>query len=132
MSSVQVAEINLYEIGLYNGFFSNGEKMDRISILHSCLITVKRFFEAHFNPSSSFSASIAYHKWIQTGYVLLVGFKLCICTAEAWDLQYARDTLDFSEHIGHLIRKLEFEVPIRVQTKMSVENGIPDSEIFSR
>jgi hypothetical protein len=50
------------------------------------------------------------------GYVLLMGFKLCICTADGWDLDHACKTLDFNTHLDVLIGKLELVLQLRHQS----------------
>lgn len=129
--NLQVVEISLYEVGLYSTFFLERDKMQRIDILHACLTSVKKFFDTHFNVESSFEASISYSKWMQSGYALLMGFKLCLCSAEGWDLQYVREVLNFPLHLNELIRKLKIEVS-RAQTINSHQSDAKKPEIFAR
>jgi hypothetical protein len=96
------------------------------------LTSVKNFFDSHFNAESSFEPSISYVKWIHSGYAILMGFKLCLCSAEGWDLQYVREVLDFPFYLNELIRKLEIEVPLRAKTSKNPESDANNPEIFSR
>ena len=107
VSHFHLTLINLYELGPYSAFYPESEKVYRLSTLNSGLLAVKSYFNIHFTANASFSSSDPYYKWIETGYVLLMGFKLCICTADGWDLDQARKVLDFPGHLNILILRLE-------------------------
>lgn len=132
-----MAEISLYELGLYSAFYPESEKAYRLSTLYACLLAVKAFFTTRFSTDASFSPSDPYVKWVQMGYVLLMGFKLCICAADGWDLSHAREFLDFPAHLDILIAKLEVVIQLRHPSgenpgPSKLRNGSYRLDIFSR
>lgn len=136
ISSYQVAEISLYELGLYSAFYPESEKAPRLNALYACLLAVKSFLNTHFSPSASLYPSDPYVKWVQMGYVLLMGFKLCVCDADGWDFDHARKILDFTSHLNILIGQLELLLQLRNPSgrhpTAGAENASYRPDIFSR
>lgn len=137
MSHYRLVEINLYELSLYSAFYPEGEKAYRLSTLYSGLLAVKSFFTTYFVANAAFSPSDPYHKWVQMGYVLLMGFKFCICTADGWDRDHARKVLEFPAHLDALIAKLEVAIQVRNQSgrySMQSQTGYSSCrpDIFTR
>jgi hypothetical protein len=132
-----MAEISLYELGFYSAFYPESEKAYRLSTLCACLVAVKTFFDIHFTSDASFYPSDPYVKWVQMGYVLLMGFKLCICNVDGWDLDHVRQVLDFPTHLDVLVGKLELVIQLRHQSggtsaPSATRQVFSRSDIFSR
>lgn len=113
MSCLQVAEISLYEIGLYRPFWQESDKSHRLTTLYACLVAVKSYFDDHFAPGVRVPASFPYFMWILNGYALLLGAKLCLVNADGWDFDHARTLLDYVNVIDRVTEKLEAIVRLR-------------------
>ena len=124
VSCLQVAEISLYEIGLYRPFWQENDKSHRLTALYACLVAVKSYFDDHFAPGIRVPVSFPYFMWILNGYALLLGAKLCFSNADGWDLDHARTLLDYVNVIDKVTEKLEAIVHLRTP------HG--KSEIFTR
>ncbi|KAE8454439.1 hypothetical protein EG329_000061 [Mollisiaceae sp. DMI_Dod_QoI] len=124
VSCYQIAEISLYEIGLYRPFWQESDKDYRLKTLYACLVAVKTYLDSHFSPVAHVPASLPYFIWILSGYALLLGAKLCFSNADGWDKDYARTLLDHSAVIDRVTNKLEAILRLRTP------HG--KSEIFTR
>ena len=133
----QIAEISLYEIGVYRAFNPENDTAHRLTLLYACLMAVKTFFETHFSPSSPIPPSLCYMMWIQSGYALLMGIKLCCCIADGWDLGHVREVLQFLPSIDTMISKLERIIQLRKPNEeypipVASDESVPNDDIFSR
>ncbi|KUJ06341.1 uncharacterized protein LY89DRAFT_413077 [Mollisia scopiformis] len=124
LSCFQVAEISLYEVGLYRAFWQESDKDHRLKTLFACLIAIRTYFDTHFSPGVRVPASFPYFMWIHNGYALLMGAKLCFSKAGGWDLSYARSVVDYNTVVNHITQKLEAILRLRTP------HG--KSEIFTR
>lgn len=124
IASFQMAEIGLYEVGLYRVFNSTSDKLYHLSILDSCLTAVKTFFDYNFSPDSPFPTSFPYFRWIFMGYVLILAAKLSVHKVDGWDTKHVHDVLDCAQVVERVISKFE-EV-----LKRRVPHG--ENEIFER
>ncbi|KAG4026995.1 hypothetical protein MFRU_034g00540 [Monilinia fructicola] len=130
-----VAEINLYEVGISDAFDSTLDSLERLSILHSCLISVKSFLEGKATKWVDLSVGVAYTTWVQVGYGILVALKLSICKADGWDRDYARSALNIKHTIDFLIEKLKTIIAIRGRSPEQLQSStsaIPEKDIFVR
>ncbi|KAF7935526.1 hypothetical protein EAE99_002506 [Botrytis elliptica] len=108
-----IAEINLYEAGLNDADFTTSDSLERLSILNSCLLSVKTFLDDKVTRWIDFSIAAAYTTWVQVGYGILVALKLCTCKADGWDREHARSALNIQPTIDFLIEKLKTIISIR-------------------
>ncbi|KAB8296406.1 hypothetical protein EYC80_009150 [Monilinia laxa] len=130
-----VAEINLYEAGLNDAVGPALDSLERLSILHSCLIAVKSFLEGKVTKWVDFSVGVAYTTWVQVGYGILVALKLSICKADGWNRDYARSALNIKHPIDFLIEKLKTTITIRGRSPEQLQSStsaIPEKDIFIR
>jgi hypothetical protein len=75
--------------------------------------------------------------WIQSGYALLMGIKLCSCIADGWDLDHVREVLQFLPSIDTVISKLERIIQLREGNEenpvpLTSDTPAPNDDIFSR
>ncbi|TGO45309.1 hypothetical protein BCON_0403g00030 [Botryotinia convoluta] len=138
-----IAEINLYEAGLNDTDFTNSDSLERLSILNSCLISVKSFLDDKVTQWIDFSIGAAYTTWVQVGYGILVALKLCTCKADGWDREYARSALNIRHTIDFLIEKLKIIISIRGRSPEQLQSQLqsqsqpstsstPEKDIFIR
>ncbi|KAF7881873.1 uncharacterized protein EAF02_006561 [Botrytis sinoallii] len=136
-----IAEINLYEAGLNDADFTTSDSLERLSILNSCLISVKTFLDDKVTQWIDFSIAAAYTTWVQVGYGILVALKLCTCKADGWDREHARSALNIQHTIDFLIAKLKIIISIRgrspeLQSQPQSPNlsttTTPEKDIFIR
>ncbi|KAM0160024.1 hypothetical protein ACHAPG_003204 [Botrytis cinerea] len=138
-----IAEIILYEAGLNDADYTNSDSLERLSILNSCLISVKSFLDDKVTQWIDFSIGAAYTTWVQVGYGILVALKLCTCKADGWDRNYARSALNIQHTIDFLIDKLKKIIFIRGRSPEQLQsqsqsqsqssiNTTPEKDIFIR
>lgn len=102
-----MAEISLYEVGLYRAFHPDSDKSYHLNLLYSCLMAVKTFFHSHFSHNSPFATSFAFFRWIFAGYVLILGAKLAVCKVDGWDTRHVHEVLDCENAVNLVIAKFE-------------------------
>ncbi|TGO13238.1 hypothetical protein BTUL_0073g00060 [Botrytis tulipae] len=122
-----ITEINLYEAGLDDADFTTSDSLERLSILNSCLTSVKSFLDDKVTQWIDFSIGAAYTTWVQVGYGILVALKLCTCKADGWDREYARAALNIQRTINFLIEKLKKIISIRGRSPEQLQPPSPPS-----
>lgn len=130
-----IAEINLYEAGLNDALDTNLDGLERLSILNSCLLSVKSFLDGKVTRWVDFSVGTAYTTWVQVGYAILVALRLSTCKANGWDRDYARSALNIQHKIDFLIEKLKKIISIRGRSPEQLQSSIsaiPEKDIFVR
>jgi hypothetical protein len=130
-----IAEINLYEVGLRDTADPSLGSLERLSILHSCLLSVKSFIDGQVTQRVDFSVGVPYTIWIQVGYAVLVALKLSTCKADGWDRDFARSSLNITHTIDFLIGKLKTIIAIRGRSPEQLQSStgaLPQKDIFVR
>jgi hypothetical protein len=98
---------------LYRAFWQENDKDLRLKTLYSCLVAVKTYFDTHFALGVRMPPSFPYFMWIQNGYALLLGAKLCFGKADGWDLEHVRTLLDYTSVVDRITEKLEAILRLR-------------------
>lgn len=93
------AEVYLYEIGLHvypSGEKSGVDESQRLELLVSCVNAAKAYFDVYHTLPKTHYPYFPFTIWIQSGLVLLTSVRLAVFEHEAWDVTYARLSLNVS------------------------------------
>lgn len=112
---LRCAEVHLYEIGLHMppSFSDHAglgpDTLARRDILYSCLRATKSFLSIYFECLSiiDFHHGPLLCTWTQMSYVLVIGSKITLFKANDWDVQYARNQIDFVSVLDRCIMMVD-------------------------
>jgi hypothetical protein len=103
---VHSIEINILEIGLFdertpnnNGQIQTRRHLDQ---LYSCLLATKSFFDSFFQIPISIYTMLPFSVWSQFACAIFTASKLVLLDCLDWDLEQAREVLDFPTIVGEV------------------------------
>ena len=105
-------------------------------MLSTCLLGVKEFFTSRSaSPKSSLPAS-SLVSWTHFGYALLMALKISLLKVDGWDLDQARDEMQFSSILEETVSSLEPSTKqrkqMRTETGISMTHTSDEHDIFDR
>jgi hypothetical protein len=104
-------EINILEIGLFdertpnnNGQIQTRRHLDQ---LYSCLLATKSFFDSYFQIPPSIYTMLPFSVWSQFSSAIFTASKLLLLDCLDWDLEQAREALDFPTIVGEASKRFQ-------------------------
>jgi hypothetical protein len=108
---VHSIEINILEIGLFdertpnnNGQIQTRRHLDQ---LYSCLLATKSFFDSYFQIPPSIYTMLPFSVWSQLSIAIFTASKLLLLDCLDWDLEQAREVLDFPAIVGEASKRFQ-------------------------
>lgn len=101
-------EISLLEIGLYDRHDTSGiQRLRHLDQLSDCLTAVRTFFNRWLELPNLVYANLPIVAWAQAVNAIMATSRLVLLDRPDWDLEYAREVVNFSENLEKVASRIE-------------------------
>ena len=106
-----------------------GDRTGRLGFTYSSLLATRNVFDVYSSIPIERLSSICFTLWAQFNHALLNGVKLLASEADGWDVQHARNLLNFHDLLHCQVKAMEEIVSRRGCGSDSAMDG---KEVFTR
>jgi hypothetical protein len=126
------AEIHLYEHSIHKApsLDYGSYSLQRVDMLHSCLISCKSLFEVFLTVPSKEFLSLSMLTLGTVGHALASLFKLSLLQIPGWDAKHVQQTLDISSLLDKLICR--FDATFNPTTRQQMADSSYAASSFAR